>query len=834
MSHIHDVIDTDVHYKIDGVTRTITNLNEIKRMLVQNDHNSERLTFEMPRHFDGHDFSECNVVQVHYQNTDVHETNKSAGVYPVDDLHVSSENEEKVVLSWLVSSNATKYVGTLDFAIRFACVADDGKIKYAWNTTTFKGIEIQSSIFNSDEIVQENPDILANHTQRLDELELKGVVLYTEQKLTKEEQQQVRKNIGVLSTAVTIFGVPYESAEAVYDISAAQDGSLKMYIFGNSAGFCDAVVSGTGVMMDFISSDGTQLNMPHIDYRLRINRLHIEDGVTTIGERFMQQAYELRELTFANSKAITKLGKYAFIWVPTTGAFDFSGLQQEQLNAAFMGCNNITELKLSSNITTIAEWEFRYCFSLEKISGLDGVTSIGERAFDGCSNLEVLEGLVPNNVSLGVGAFRMCNTNATIDGLAIRDVGLPNSTDAVKWAAVGVDAVPKQDLGAYWDSLMNTHGEKGSNFHFDKIIRSQQLSGDTTPMGKKTDGTVSTFNTGCVLFTLYHIYNCLFQNKQYPDIYQWYNNLVLRKSFTVTEEMAAAWGSTFCTSNNVSVGDIVTALDMPNEGTKDYGYGWAAMQAMGWTRKGSVTAKNPVTAKQFLISKIAEEHQPVYMSISSSSENSTSLVTDHAIAIIGYKTEWDGDTFVKDSFLVCNPHYKLDAPPVWLSFEDICGTEISMTDIDFGLYAMNDEEVRKSMNSIDGKLDDILESINSGYHTESGSFTLDADIAKEGTLSFVCSPDWKVIKVYADEATEQAIRATSEAILLGFDGSLNITEPAIVAEYGQVKRVLAPMWNKTKLAFSQQNIDHSNGFSTTLSYPMKAGTYNWTAYYWNE
>lgn len=633
----------------------------------------------------------------------------------------------------------------------------------------------------------------------------------------------------------TYFGVPYESAEVVYDISAAQDGSLKMYIFSNSAGLCDVVVSGAGEMMDFITSDG--LNMPHVDYRLRINRVHIENGVTTIGERFMQQTYELRDLTFANSKAITKLGAYAFSWAPITGAFDFSGLQQEEFSA-FMGCENITELKLSSNITTIPDRGFRQCISLKKISGLEGVTSIGERAFAECCNLEELEGLIPNNVTLGVGAFRMCNTNATISGLAIRDVGLPDSTDAVKWASVGVDAVPKQDLGVYWDSLMATHGEKGKDFYFDKIIRSQQLNGDATPMGKKSDGTVSTFKTGCVLYALYHMYNCLFQNKQYPNIHEWYHNLVLRESFTVTEEMVAAWGSTFCTNNNVSVGDTVTALDMPNKSTDDYGYGWAAMQAMGWTKKGRITAEDPVAAKQYLISKIAEEHLPVYMGISSSGENSTSMVVDHGIAIIGYKSEWDGDTFVRDSFLVCNSHYKPDLPPVWLSFEDICGTEIRIADIDFGLYAMNDEEVRKSVNvletNINNKLDNLLDSINSGYHTESGSFTLDADIAKAGTLSFTCSPDWKVIKVYADEATEQAIRATSEAILLGFDGSLNVTEPAIVAEYGQVKRVLAPMWNKTKLAFSQQNIDHSNGFSTTLSYPMKAGTYNWKAYYWND
>ena len=49
MAHVHTVSDMDIHYKIDGVTRRIVNIDETKRMLVQNDHNSERLTFEIPR-----------------------------------------------------------------------------------------------------------------------------------------------------------------------------------------------------------------------------------------------------------------------------------------------------------------------------------------------------------------------------------------------------------------------------------------------------------------------------------------------------------------------------------------------------------------------------------------------------------------------------------------------------------------------------------------------------------------------------------------------------------------------------------------------------------------
>lgn len=170
MSHNHAVIDADAHYKIDGITRTIVNIDETKRELVQGDHNSERFTFEIPRYVDGHDFSQCNVVQVHYKNADTYEKNKSSGVYDVNDLHIKDSDSNTVVLSWLISGNATKYVGSLDFIIRFACVSD-GQVVYAWNTTLFKGISILEGLYNSDEIVEQNSDVIAELLARIAALE---------------------------------------------------------------------------------------------------------------------------------------------------------------------------------------------------------------------------------------------------------------------------------------------------------------------------------------------------------------------------------------------------------------------------------------------------------------------------------------------------------------------------------------------------------------------------------------------------------------------------------------------------------------------------------------
>ena len=172
MAHNHVVVDTDVHYKIDGITRSVTNVNETKRELVQNDHNSERFTFEIPRYVDGHDFSECNSVQVHYATFDEFEEMKGSGVYNVDDLHVSSEDENTVLLSWLISGNATSTVGTLNFSIRFACV-NDGIVEYAWNTTVFKGISILEAVNNLDGVIEDYSDIIYQLERELKEFIVK-------------------------------------------------------------------------------------------------------------------------------------------------------------------------------------------------------------------------------------------------------------------------------------------------------------------------------------------------------------------------------------------------------------------------------------------------------------------------------------------------------------------------------------------------------------------------------------------------------------------------------------------------------------------------------------
>ena len=168
MAHIHGVYDTDMRFSIDPITRAIKNESiNAKTKLVQYDHNSERFTFELPRYIDGHDMSVCDLVQVHYINIGSG-GNKSNGLYEVDDLQVSPENEEFVICSWLISQNATKFVGSLNFLLRFICTENGVTFDYIWNTAIYSAIVVVEGINNSEVIVEQYADVLEQWKKELE------------------------------------------------------------------------------------------------------------------------------------------------------------------------------------------------------------------------------------------------------------------------------------------------------------------------------------------------------------------------------------------------------------------------------------------------------------------------------------------------------------------------------------------------------------------------------------------------------------------------------------------------------------------------------------------
>ena len=121
MPHIHSIYDTDLHFIIDPITRSITSESG-KVTLMQNDHNSERFTFEIPRYIEGHDMSLTDKVEIHYNNIDgSNKRTYNSDIYEVDDLQVSQDSDNMVIFSWLISKNAHTTAGSLNFIAIFVC-----------------------------------------------------------------------------------------------------------------------------------------------------------------------------------------------------------------------------------------------------------------------------------------------------------------------------------------------------------------------------------------------------------------------------------------------------------------------------------------------------------------------------------------------------------------------------------------------------------------------------------------------------------------------------------------------------------------------------------------
>lgn len=145
-----EVTDLDTWYVVDTVTREISCKSPNPKVLMQNDHDSERLTFEIPRFIEGRDVGKCNEVQVYYINIDSKSRKTSTGVYTIEDLEVYPFLNDVVIGSWLISRNATRYRGILNFMLRFAQIDDAGNVKYAWSTKIFESIDVGEGL-NSDE-----------------------------------------------------------------------------------------------------------------------------------------------------------------------------------------------------------------------------------------------------------------------------------------------------------------------------------------------------------------------------------------------------------------------------------------------------------------------------------------------------------------------------------------------------------------------------------------------------------------------------------------------------------------------------------------------------------
>lgn len=110
---------------------------------VVGDKNSEIVSFKINRLIDGHDISECAEHKLFWRNVD---TKKEDAV--ALDVKISEDDEETVMLGWLIKEDVTEAPGKIEFALQISDFDTEGKTIYEWNTKKGTGLTVEAGFNN--------------------------------------------------------------------------------------------------------------------------------------------------------------------------------------------------------------------------------------------------------------------------------------------------------------------------------------------------------------------------------------------------------------------------------------------------------------------------------------------------------------------------------------------------------------------------------------------------------------------------------------------------------------------------------------------------------------
>lgn len=158
------------------------------------------------------------------------------------------------------------------------------------------------------------------------------------------------------------------------------------------------------------------------------------------------------------------------------------------------------------------------------------------------------------------------------------------------------------------------------------------------------------------------------------------------------------------------------------------------------------------------------------------------------------------------------------------------------------------------MSAIHAKLDLLLGGTEepaeptNGFRVESGVYTAETDSSGATQMNIPCSPGAKIFAFVPDDETQSRVAAlNTQPVFLGYIGqrvakltaALNNTLPPAYRGHGTIIRSTCVQTDcpshDTLAVFDAYDGggDNTNGFQFT-AIGLKSGTYNWTAYYWNE
>ena len=186
---------------------------------------------------------------------------------------------------------------------------------------------------------------------------------------------------------------------AIADVSGTcgKDGNNVIWRLDETTG--TLTISGNGNMYDYGNSDDFDDYYSPWKY-YTINKVIIEDGVTSIGNRAFSECNGITSIIIPNS--VISIGEYSFGWCRELTSISIPNSVTTIRNSAFYACSTLSDITIPNSVTSIEPYAFSSCTGLTSISIPNSVTSIGNLAFMGCSGLTSV--FIPRSVtSIGGG-----------------------------------------------------------------------------------------------------------------------------------------------------------------------------------------------------------------------------------------------------------------------------------------------------------------------------------------------------------------------------------------------------------------------------------------------
>lgn len=161
-------------------------------------------------------------------------------------------------------------------------------------------------------------------------------------------------------------------------------------------------ISGTGKMYAF-----TNTTMPWYAYRKIINKIIIEDGVTTVGDRAFSEC-SVKTVEIADS--VTTLRPYSFRICKNLTDFHIGSGVTYIGEYVINDCDSLTTLVIPGNVITLENHAINVCDNLTSVILGDGIENLRHQAINGCG--KITEIVIPSTVkTMGVSGKNLSAIN---------------------------------------------------------------------------------------------------------------------------------------------------------------------------------------------------------------------------------------------------------------------------------------------------------------------------------------------------------------------------------------------------------------------------------------